>query len=125
MLEIASPLFVFFATKFVAVTVRHPEPIARPSTRRVSPPDRSPLVGGSGCPMVAFEVFFEDPCSAWRGLVFPATSLGISGTKDYIRFIPNSFATGTKYFLITGTATRPILTANAPTPPDASCRAGP
>ena len=38
-----------FATNFVAVTVRHPGPIARPPARRVSPPDRWRGRPSNGC----------------------------------------------------------------------------
>ena len=106
----------------------------RPPARFVArldppPPSSAREVGGVDRTADVLTVFSTDFSSdffhAFRGCFFPATILGISGTIAETKFLPNSFATGTKYFFTKGTATRPILIAKAPSPPEPYWRAGP
>ena len=119
-------LFLLDCTGFVLP----PRPPARPVARLDPPPPSSAReVGGvdrTADVLTVFSTdFFNDSFNAFRGGFFPATILGISGTNAETRFRPNSFATGTKYIFTNGTATRPILIAKAPSPPEPYWRAGP
>ena len=120
-------LFLLNCTGFVLP----PRPPARPVARLDPPPPQSSAreVGGvdrTADVLTVFSTdFFNDSSNAFRGGFFPATILRISGTNAETRFRPNSFATGTKYFFTNGTATRPILIAKAPSPPEPYWRAGP